>query len=233
MGRADLDKQPRQVAAMFDDVAEKYDRANSLLSFWQDRRWRRHMVSALSLEPGMKVVDIAAGTAVSTDELIRTGAWAVAADFSLGMLRAGAIRRPTVPKVAADALRLPFADASFDAVTISFGLRNVVDTAAALAEFARVTKPGGQLLVCEFSRPRVWFRGLYAFHLKRVMPLLARRFTSNPVAYTYLGESIAAWPDQATLARMITAAGWTDVAWRRMTFGVVALHHAVRSDRSD
>ncbi|MEJ7649353.1 MAG: demethylmenaquinone methyltransferase [Nakamurella sp.] len=228
MARADLDKQPRQVAAMFDDVAQRYDVANSVLSGFQDRRWRRHMVAALSLRPGMKVADIAAGTAVSTAELARTGAWAVAADFSLGMLRAGALRRPALPKAAADALQLPFADASFDAVTISFGLRNVVDPPAALREFARVTKPGGQLLVCEFSRPAALVRPFYRFHLKRIMPLIAGRFSSNPEAYSYLAESIGSWPDQPTLATTIAQAGWGEVAWKNLTFGVVALHHAIR-----
>ncbi len=227
MGRAGLEKNPRQVAAMFDGVASRYDRTNTLLSFGQDRRWRRHSVRALDLRPGRKVLDIAAGTAVSTQELAATGAWSVAADFSLGMLLAGASR--AVPKAAADALHLPFADAAFDAVTISFGLRNVQDAGAALAEFARVTKRGGELLVCEFSRPRPAPIGwVYRWYLANVLPRLARRFSSNPDAYTYLGETINSWPDQPALARTITGAGWSEVAWKNMTFGVVALHHAVR-----
>lgn len=228
MGRADLEKNPRQVAAMFDDVATKYDRTNTLLSFGQDRRWRRHSVRALTLGPGKRVLDVAAGTAVSTVELAATGAWAVASDFSLGMLQAGTKR--DVPKVAADAMHLPFADASFDAVTISFGLRNVQDFEAALAEFARVTKPGGELLICEFSKPfPAPFRWGYRFYLSRVLPLVARRFSSNAEAYTYLGETINAWPDQPSLARVISRNGWSDVAWRNLTFGVVALHRATRA----
>ena len=227
MGRAGLEKNPRQVAAMFDGVAGRYDRTNTLLSFGQDRRWRRHSVRALQLMPGRKVLDIAAGTAVSTQELAGTGAWSVAADFSVGMLLAGASR--IVPKVAADAMHLPFADATFDAVTISFGLRNVQDPGTALTEFARVTKPGGELLVCEFSRPRPAPSGwIYRWYLANVLPVLARRFSSNPEAYTYLGETINSWPDQPSLARMITGSGWGEVAWKNMTFGVVALHHAVR-----
>ena len=146
MGRAGLEKEPHQVAAMFDEVADGYDRANTFISLFQDRRWRRHMVRTLQLLPGHRVLDVAAGTAVSTAELARAGVWAVALDFSLGMLNAG--RKRAVPKVAGDATHLPFADGVFDAVTISFGLRNVQDPAAALAEFARVTRPGGQLLVC-------------------------------------------------------------------------------------
>ena len=227
MGRAGLEKNPQQVAAMFDGVASRYDRTNTLLSFGQDRRWRRHSVRALTLLPGSKVLDVAAGTAVSTAELAQTGAWSLAADFSLGMLQAGAARR--VPKVAADATNLPFADGTFDAVTISFGLRNVQDPGRALTEFARVTKPGGELLVCEFSTPRPAPVGWgYRWYLNNVLPRLAARFSSNPEAYTYLGETINSWPDQPRLARMITRSGWDDVAWKNMTFGVVALHHAVR-----
>jgi demethylmenaquinone methyltransferase / 2-methoxy-6-polyprenyl-1,4-benzoquinol methylase len=227
MGRADLAKEPRQVAAMFDGVADRYDRTNTFMSLGQDRRWRRHVTRALQPAPGQRLLDVAAGTAVSTRELSGTGAWCVAADFSLGMLRAG--RHRAVPMVAADALALPFADASFDSVTITFGLRNVVEPAVALAEFARVTRPGGQLLVCEFSTPRRPFRLGYRWYLGHVLPRMARRFSSNPEAYTYLGETINAWPDQRELARLISEAGWTDVAWRNMTFGVVALHHAIRA----
>lgn len=231
MGRAGLEKDPRQVAAMFDGVARRYDRTNTLLSFAQDRRWRRHTVRALDLRPGRKVLDVAAGTAVSTRELARSGAWCVATDFSLGMLRAG-LRRG-VPLVAGDATRLPFADAEFDAVTVSFGLRNVQDPQVALAEFARVTRPGGELLVCEFSRPHpAPLRVAYRWYLRVVLPRLAGRFSSNPDAYTYLGETINAWPDQPALARVIARSGWHEVAWRNMTFGVVALHHAVRDTGS-
>lgn len=227
MGRADLAKDPRQVAAMFDGVANRYDRTNTLLSLGQDGRWRRHVVRVLQPTPGERILDVAAGTAVSTRALADTGAWCVAADFSLGMLAAGASRG--VPRVAADAMALPFADACFDAVTIAFGLRNVVDPEAALAEFARVTKPGGQLLVCEFSRPRpAPLRWGYHWYLRHVLPLIARRVSSNPEAYAYLAESINAWPDQRELAGLIARAGWTGVAWRNMTFGVVAMHHAIR-----
>jgi demethylmenaquinone methyltransferase/2-methoxy-6-polyprenyl-1,4-benzoquinol methylase len=228
MNRADLDKEPHEVAAMFDTVAPKYDRTNSILSMGRDRRWRRHAVRALQLLPGQRVLDVAAGTAVSTKALAATGAWAVAADFSVGML-AAARTGHALPRVAGDALHLPFADAAFDAVTISFGLRNVEDPSAALTEFARVVRPGGQLLVCEFSRPGpAPIRWGYGWYLRTVLPFLARRVSSNPEAYTYLQETIDAWPDQPSLARMIARSGWTDVVWKNMTFGVVALHHATR-----
>ena len=227
MGRASLDKQPREVASMFDAVARRYDLTNTVLSAGRDRAWRRATTAALALRPGEKVLDLAAGTAVSTIELAATGAYAVAADFSLGMLRAGSHRR--VPKVGADALALPFADEAFDAVTISFGLRNVADAELALRELARVTRPGGRLVVCEFSRPTwVPFRTVYTEYLMRALPAVARRVSSSPDAYVYLAESIRAWPSQAELAARIRAAGWTSVRWRDLTGGIVALHHATR-----
>lgn len=210
---------------MFDAVAARYDRTNTVLSFAQDRRWRRCTRRALELRPGERVLDVAAGTAVSTAELATTGAYPVAADFSLGMLRAG--RHREVALVAADALALPFADAAFDAVTISFGLRNTADPGAALAELARVTTRGGRLVVCEFSTP-TWcpFRTVYLHYLMRALPTIARRVASNPDAYVYLAESIRAWPDQAALAQRISSAGWSEVEWRDLTGGIVALHRA-------
>ncbi|GAA1286248.1 demethylmenaquinone methyltransferase [Pseudonocardia aurantiaca] len=227
MSRADLDKDPHDVAAMFDGVARRYDLTNTVLTAGQDRRWRRLTREALGLRPGERVLDLAAGTAVSTVELSRSGAWCVAADFSLGMLRAGAHR--DVPKVAADALHLPFRDRSFDAVTISFGLRNVADPDVALAELARVTRPGGRLVVCEFGRPTVApFRAAYYTGLATVLPAVARRVSSNPEAYAYLGESIRDWSPQPELAVRIGRAGWERVAWRDLALGAVALHRAFR-----
>lgn len=212
---------------MFDGVARRYDITNTVLSGGRDRSWRRATREALTLSPGETVLDLAAGTSVSTVELARSGAWCLAADFSVGMLHAGA-RRP-VPKVAADATRLPFADGVFDAVTISFGLRNVVDFGAGLREMARVTKPGGRLVVCEFSTPVVpVFSTVYKEYLMRALPRVARAVSSNPEAYVYLAESIRAWPDQAELARRIEAAGWEKVRWRNLTGGIVALHAAVK-----
>ncbi|MGH3853324.1 MAG: demethylmenaquinone methyltransferase [Pseudonocardiaceae bacterium] len=227
MPRAGLDKDPRDVAAMFDGVARRYDLTNTVLSGGQDRWWRQCTRLAVAAGPGERVLDLAAGTAVSTVELAGTGAWCVAADFSLGMLRAG--RRRAVPLVGADALALPFADGVFDAVTISFGLRNVADPDAALAELARVTRPGGRLVVCEFSTPTFApFRAVYLGYLMRALPALARAVSSNPEAYVYLAESIRAWPDQRALARRVAAAGWADVQWRDLTGGIVAVHRAVK-----
>lgn len=228
MSRASLDKDPRDVASMFDAVARRYDITNTVLSAGQDRYWRRATRRALDLKPGDTVLDLAAGTAVSTVELAKSGAWCVAADFSVGMLHAGATRQ--VPKVGADATKLPFADESFDAVTISFGLRNVVDHSAGLREMARVTRPGGRLAVCEFSTPVVpVFSTVYKEYLMKALPKVATAVSSNPEAYVYLAESIRAWPDQAELARRIEAAGWSKVRWRNLTGGIVALHAAVKA----
>ncbi|OBI14535.1 bifunctional demethylmenaquinone methyltransferase/2-methoxy-6-polyprenyl-1,4-benzoquinol methylase [Mycobacterium sp. E2462] len=230
MSRAALDKDPRDVASMFDGVARRYDVTNTVLSLGQDRYWRRATRSALDVGPGRKVLDLAAGTAVSTVELQKSGAWCLAADFSVGMLAAGAARQ--VPKVAADATKLPFADGVFDAVTISFGLRNVVDTPAALREMARVTRPGGRLVVCEFSTPtNGLFATVYKEYLMRALPRVARAVSSNPDAYVYLAESIRAWPDQAALAEQIGRAGWSGARWRNLTGGIVALHAAEKPTR--
>lgn len=229
MTRASLDKQPHEVAAMFDGVAARYDLTNTVLSFGQDRAWRRATRQALDLRPGERVLDVGAGTGVSTAELARSGAYAVGVDLSTGMLAAGHRTRPTVPLLAGDALRLPFADGTFDAVTISFALRNVTDVDGALAELARVTKPGGRLVVCEFSHPtHAAFRTAYLTYLMGSLPHIARRVASNPDAYVYLAESIRAWPAQTELAARIAHSGWTKVAWRNLTGGVVALHRGRR-----
>ncbi|MEJ3748307.1 demethylmenaquinone methyltransferase [Actinomycetes bacterium KLBMP 9797] len=230
MTRADLDKQPHEIAAMFDGVARRYDLTNTIISFGRDRGWRRATREALALQAGQRVLDVGAGTGVSTEELAQSGAYAVGLDISIGMLTAGRRVRPFVPLLAGDALRLPFPDESFDAVTISFALRNVVDSAAALRELARVTRPGGRLVVCEFSHPtNAAFRTAYLSYLMRSLPAVARRVASNPDAYVYLAESIRAWPDQEGLAARIAGSGWHEVGWRNLTGGVVALHRATRT----
>ena len=227
--RATLEKRHDEVAAMFDRVAPRYDLANDVLSLGQDRAWRRHTVDAVGAEPGQLILDLAAGTGTSSEPFAVAGATVVATDLSLGMLKVGRQRRPELSFVAADALRLPFADASFDAVSIAFGLRNVEDPSAALREMRRVTRSGGTLVVCEFSTP-TWrpFRALYANYLVAAIPPIARAVSSNPVAYEYLAESIQAWPDQSGLADLIIAAGWRDVEWRNLSGGIVALHRARR-----
>ena len=225
--KADLDKQPFDVASMFDAVGEKYDITNTVLSLGQDARWRARTRKALNLQPGEKVLDLAAGTAVSTVELSKSGAWCVACDFSRGMLAAG--RDRDVPKVAGDGMRLPFADNTFDAVTISYGLRNIHDFELGLREMARVTKPGGCLAVAEFSKPVIPIFGtVYKEYLTRLLPPIAKMVSSNPEAYIYLAESIRAWPDQPELAAAINRNGWQGAQWQNLTFGIVALHTATK-----
>ncbi len=230
MSRASLEKDPSEVAAMFDDVAAKYDLTNDVLSLGQDRRWRKQVVAAVAARAGERVLDIAAGTGTSSEPYADAGVHVVPADFSLGMLKVGKARRRDLAFTAADALHLPFADESFDAVTMSFGLRNVSDPSAALREFARVTRPGGRFLLCEFSAPtNKAFRTVYNEYLMRSLPPVARRFSSNPDSYVYLAESIRAWPAQREMAQIITDAGWGSVRWRNLSGGIVALHHAVRT----
>lgn len=212
---------------MFDGVAKRYDLTNTLISVGQDRYWRWATRKALALRPGERVLDLAAGTGVSTLELSKSGAWCVAADFSQGMLAAGRFRR--VPMVAGDAMALPFADESFDAVTISYGLRNVADPDLALREMLRVTKPGGRLVVAEFSTPTFApFRTIYMEYLMKALPAVAKKVSSNPDAYVYLAESIRAWPTQSQLALRIADAGWSQVKWRNLSGGAVALHRGYK-----
>ncbi|MER5767779.1 demethylmenaquinone methyltransferase [Streptomyces sp. NPDC001985] len=229
MIRASLDKQPHEVASMFDDVAANYDLTNDVLSLGQDRRWRRQVTAAVDARPGEKVLDLAAGTGTSSLPFTEAGAYVVPCDFSLGMLREGKRREPWLPLTAGDATRLPFRDGVFDAVTISFGLRNVQRTEQALREMLRVTRPGGRIVVCEFSHP-TWtpFRTVYEEYLMRALPPVARAVSSNPDAYVYLAESIQSWPDQPALAAVLQRAGWSKVAWRNLTGGVVALHRGTK-----
>jgi demethylmenaquinone methyltransferase / 2-methoxy-6-polyprenyl-1,4-benzoquinol methylase len=243
MARADLDKRPGDVAAMFDAIAGRYDLLNDILSMGQVRLWRRSVARITGARPGEAVLDLAAGTGTSSLTFTATGADCVACDFSLGMLRVGRARlgpgqgegdqRPAGPGrlgfAAGDALRLPFRDEAFDAVTISFGLRNVADPGQALAEMRRVTRPGGRLVVCEFSTITIApVDMLYRRYLIHVLPAIARRTARSPDAYEYLAESITDWPAQRDLAGMIEAAGWSAVRWRDLSMGAVAVHVARR-----
>jgi demethylmenaquinone methyltransferase/2-methoxy-6-polyprenyl-1,4-benzoquinol methylase len=227
--RATLEKRPDEVAAMFDEVAPKYDIVNDVLSMGQTRRWRRLVVDAVGAKPGQRVLDLAAGTGTSSEPYADAGVSVVACDFSLGMLKVGKRRRPDIDFVAGDATNLPFADESFDASTISFGLRNVNEPKKALEEMYRVTKPGGTLVIAEFSSPvvPVW-RTMYTEYLMRALPAIASKVASNPTAYVYLAESIRAWPNQDGLAAWISDAGWQDVAYRNLSGGIVAIHRAVK-----
>jgi demethylmenaquinone methyltransferase / 2-methoxy-6-polyprenyl-1,4-benzoquinol methylase len=214
---------------MFDAVARRYDLANDVLSLGQDRAWRQAVRSTIRPRSGERILDLAAGTGTSSVPFHRAGARVVPCDFSLGMLRVGKKALPHLPFVAGDGTRLPFADGVFDAVTISFGLRNINDPDLALRELLRVTRPGGRLVVCEFSHPTFApFRTVYLEYLMKGLPAVARRVSSAPDAYVYLAETIRAWPDQATLARRIHDVGWVNVGWRNLSGGIVALHRATR-----
>lgn len=227
MSRANMDKNPEEVAAMFDGVAKRYDLVNDLLSLGRTKAWRRATTKIIAPGPGMRILDLAAGTGSSSEPLAAAGAQVIPADFSEGMLAAGRKARPHLPFTKADALNLPFGDNEFDVATISFGLRNTQKTERALAEMLRVTKPGGHLVVTEFSSPTFApFRAIYTNYLMKALPVVARKTSSNPDAYIYLAESIRAWPDQKALAAQIAAAGWVDITWKNLTGGVVAVHKA-------
>jgi demethylmenaquinone methyltransferase/2-methoxy-6-polyprenyl-1,4-benzoquinol methylase len=227
--RATLAKRRAEVAGMFDEVAPRYDLMNGLASLGQERAWRDEVVRALGVKPGEAVLDLAAGTGASSVPLAEAGGTVVCVDLSAGMVAEGRRRHPELGFVLGDALALPFVDGAFDKVTISFGLRNVEDTSAGLAELLRVTKPGGRIVVCEFSTP-TWrpFRGVYHGWIRHVMPKLSRVASADPAAYTYLTESILDWPDQKALARLMERAGWSGIEWRNLTGGVVALHRATK-----
>ena len=231
--RATLAKRRADVAAMFDGVAERYDLANDVLSLGQDRAWRRAVVEAVDARPGERVLDLAAGTGTSSEPFADAGATVVPTDLSLGMLRVGKRRRPASTFVAGDALRLPYADGAFDAVTISFGLRNVEDTTVragrdAAGDPARRAARRLRVLHADLGTVPA---GLHQLPGRGAAPRSPRVVSSNPAAYDYLAESIQAWPDQAALAALIAAAGWRDVEWRNLSGGIVALHRARRGDR--
>ena len=227
--RAQLDKNPDEVATMFDGVAKRYDLVNDLLSLGQTKRWRKAVTKLIDPRPGMKILDMAAGPGASSEPLAKAGAEVTSADFSHGMLDAGRKQRPYLNFQWADALKLPFEDNSFDLYTISFGLRNTHKTEVALKEALRVVRPGGRLVIVEFSAP-TWrpFRTIYTNYLMSALPWIAKKTSSNPDAYIYLAESIKAWPNQAALASIIEGAGWSQVAIRNLTGGVVAVHMAVK-----
>lgn len=223
-------KEAALVQAMFDRVAPRYDLANAVLSLGQDAHWRR--VTAVAARPaGARVLDVAAGPGNVAAELVAGGAERVVAlDLSLGMLaegvRQGGVRTDWVN---GDAQRLPFAADAFDAVTISFGLRNVPDPQRALREFARVTRPGGRLVVCEFAAPvREPLRTLYRRYLVGMLPRVARVVSSSPAAYRYLADSVLAWPDRREVADWLRRAGFAEVGVKDLAGGIVAVHRGFR-----
>ena len=223
--KADLNKDPEEVAAMFDGVAKRYDFINDLLSLNRTKAWRKVATSIIAPKKGMRILDIAAGTGSSSRPLADAGADVVALDFSQGMLEAGRKRNPDLTFIQGDALKLPFGENEFEVATISFGLRNTSNAKAALADAFRVVKPGGRMVVVEFSHPtnRI-FRTIYMKYLMGALPIIAKKTSSNPDAYIYLAESIQAWPNQKGLAQVMESAGWERVGWQDLTFGIVAIH---------
>ncbi len=225
MVRANLNKDPDDVSKMFDDVAHRYDFLNDLLSLGRTKAWRRVVTSIIAPKPGMKILDIAAGTGSSSRPLVDKGAEVTALDFSHGMIEQGRKQNKNINFVQGDALKLPFEDNAFDVTTISFGLRNTSNTDKALKEALRVTKDGGRIVVAEFSHPvNPIFKKIYLNYLMRALPVIVKKISKNPDAYIYLAESIRAWPDQAELASIMRDSGFKSVAWQDLTFGIVAVH---------
>lgn len=227
--RADLNKDPKEIASMFDSLASRYDVMDALMTGGLDRVWMTALRKAVAPHPGERILDLAAGTGASSAALAKGGAEVVACDLSEGMIEVGRERHPEIEFVHGNAMDLDFEDGSFDAVTISWGLRNIPDPQLALREMARVVRPRGRLVVLEFSTPpsRV-FRGMYNVYQSTVMPAIARLASTNDGAYDYLVESIHAWPAQEELGRMIAANGWSEVEYRNLTGGIACMHRAVK-----
>lgn len=229
MSRAHLDKKKSEVASMFDAVADRYDLTNDAMTFGLSRWWRVENTRSVNPQPGEKILDLAAGTGSSSAPYAQAGATVVAGDISEGMLEVGRKRHPDITFVYADALDLPFADNEFDAVTITYGFRNVQDPETALGEMLRVLKPGGRLIITEFSTPTFKpFATFYKQYIMRALPAVAKVVSSNPEAYVYLAESIRAWPTQMDLSYMIRDAGFDQVKYRNLSGGIVAIHHALK-----
>ena len=225
---ASSSKKPAEVARMFDYVAPSYDLMNDLLSIGQDAHWRAATTAALDVKPGERVLDLAAGTGASSAPLVQAGADVWSLDRSEGMVAVGRARHPEIVFAVGDGETLPFADGSFDAVTVSFGLRNMTHPVAVLRELARVTAEGGRLVICEFSTPtRLWLRAAYYGWLRLVIPI-ASIISRNPASYHYLAQSILEWPNQRVVAGWLRSAGWHDVAFRNLSGGIVALHRGRR-----
>ena len=225
-----LDKSGRAIQSMFAGVARRYDLLNHLLSANLDRWWRRRAAAALDLPAGAAALDLCCGTGDQAAALARRGARVAAADFCLPMLalarpkfRRFARRRPAA--LAADALALPFAARRFAGATVAFGLRNVADLDAALAELAAVLEPGGRLAVLEFALPEpAPLRALYLFYFRRLLPWIGRRLSPQGSAYSYLPSSVLAFPQRRAFLARMAAAGFAELSYRNLAAGIVCLY---------
>lgn len=233
-----LDKTPSRIAGMFDAIAPRYDVLNHLLSAGLDRRWRARAVAALDLASDARVLDLCTGTGDLALAAVEHGPrrTVVGVDFAAAMLRlardkaAGRGLSGSLRFVRGDATRIPLADACCDAATIGFGIRNVEDPPGALAEIARVLRPGGRLAILEFGEPRIpGIRTLYAWYFRYVLPLVGRAVSKHRSAYSYLPASVGTFPPPAEFCRILAAAGFSQVRAVPLTFGIVYLYVAGRA----
>lgn len=217
---------------MFDRVSGGYDLTNDVLSLGVTPYWRMRTRRAIDPHPGQRILDVACGTGTVTRILADHGAEVTGLDFSQGMITEAIARHGDHPNITfqqGDATQLPFDDNTFDVTTVSFGIRNVQEPKKALAEMLRVTKPGGKILVCEFSQPTNALMGWgYDTYMNVLMPGIVKLVSSDPEAYDYLFRSIQAWPAQATFASWLREAGYEKVAYRNLTYGIVALHRGTK-----
>lgn len=220
-----LNKDTQRIALMFDKIAERYDKTNQILSFGVDYFWRKQSIKPLNIKAGQKILDIAAGTGTSSRLLANGGAEVVACDISDEMLKIGKKKNPDINFMHGDAMNLPFQEEKFDTVAVSFGLRNMQNPHKALDEMLRVAKPGGMLMICEFSTPiNNQLLRAYNFYISKILPKITKKIVSNVDAYLYLGQSINEWPDQDTLTSWIKKSGWNKVSYKNLTWGIVSIH---------
>ena len=235
--RVPRDDKARRVRGVFDSVAGNYDLMNDLMSAGTHRLWKRFTLALANLRPGQRALDVAGGSgdlAAGMARQVGSRGLVVLSDINAAMLARGRDRLidegfvDSVAYVQADAERLPFPDSTFDCITIGFGLRNVTDKSAALACMRRALKPGGQLLVLEFSRPAPALKPLYDAYSFRVLPLLGRWVAGDEASYRYLAESIRMHPDQETLLRMLQEAGLEGCRYHHLSGGIVAVHRGYK-----
>lgn len=230
-------REPEHVRAMFSSIARRYDLLNHLLSLNLDRRWRRRAVRELQPRPAARVLDLCGGTGDLSLEVTRHDPeLVVCCDFSHAMLARAApkFRRRGVGQrcglIQADALQLPFPDGCFDGVIVGFGVRNLVDMPAGFREMQRVLRPGGRLVVLEFSQPRVWpLSSLYRLYLERLLPRLGDGVSGRSGPYGYLARTIREFPEPSVLAGQIRDAGFAAAGWTTLTGGIVAIHTALKA----